>query len=204
MRVVSHASRASAGRSRQCQSKWAGSTRRCTRTALVTAPFSVWSVRHHPGSECACRGKAPRFQRLQLPHAGALAAKATRFLLRWLQLTGKPALSLREDLIAVRFLLELALLRSRRECIGFCLVSAKTRMALSSGNSDFCRCFLGISLHNFAFIKTFREISTAFLIAYLRFRTLERISPKGFILRSLKSPQSSIPRPVRCRRTGRV
>jgi hypothetical protein len=24
------------------QSKWAGSTRRCTRTALVTAPFSVW------------------------------------------------------------------------------------------------------------------------------------------------------------------
>jgi hypothetical protein len=28
------------------QSKWAGSTRRCTRTALVTAPSSVW---HHPG-----------------------------------------------------------------------------------------------------------------------------------------------------------
>jgi hypothetical protein len=36
---ASHASRARAGRSRQCQSKWAGSTRRCTRTALVTAPF---------------------------------------------------------------------------------------------------------------------------------------------------------------------
>jgi len=36
---ASHASRARAGRSRQRQSKWAGSTRRCTRTALVTAPF---------------------------------------------------------------------------------------------------------------------------------------------------------------------
>jgi hypothetical protein len=43
---ASHASRARAGRSRQRQSKWAGSTRRCTRTALATAPFSVW---HHPG-----------------------------------------------------------------------------------------------------------------------------------------------------------
>ena len=43
---ASHASRARAGRSRQRQSKWAGSTCRCTRTALVTAPFSVW---HHPG-----------------------------------------------------------------------------------------------------------------------------------------------------------
>jgi hypothetical protein len=38
---ASHASRARAGRSRQCQSKWAGSTRRCTRTALVTAPFGT-------------------------------------------------------------------------------------------------------------------------------------------------------------------
>jgi hypothetical protein len=43
---ASHASRARAGRSRQRQSKWAGSTCRCTTTALVTAPFSVW---HHPG-----------------------------------------------------------------------------------------------------------------------------------------------------------
>src|SRR5207237_9231329 len=42
-----HASRARAGRSRQRQSKWADSTRRCTRTALVTPPFSVW---HDPGS----------------------------------------------------------------------------------------------------------------------------------------------------------
>jgi hypothetical protein len=40
---ASHASRASAGRSRQRQSKWAGSTRRCTRTALVTAPFGTTS-----------------------------------------------------------------------------------------------------------------------------------------------------------------
>jgi hypothetical protein len=38
---ASHASRARAGRSRQRQSKWAGSTRRCTRTALVTAPFGT-------------------------------------------------------------------------------------------------------------------------------------------------------------------
>jgi hypothetical protein len=38
---ASHASRARAGRSRQRQSKWAGSTRRCTRTALVTAPFLI-------------------------------------------------------------------------------------------------------------------------------------------------------------------
>src|SRR5260370_20298636 len=37
--MATHASRARAGRSRQRQSKWAGSTRRCTRTALVTAPF---------------------------------------------------------------------------------------------------------------------------------------------------------------------
>ena len=36
---ASHASRARAGRSRQRQSKWADSTCRCTRTALVTAPF---------------------------------------------------------------------------------------------------------------------------------------------------------------------
>jgi hypothetical protein len=36
---ASHASRARAGRSRARQSKWAGSTRRCTRTALATAPF---------------------------------------------------------------------------------------------------------------------------------------------------------------------
>jgi hypothetical protein len=36
---ASYASRARAGRSRQCQSKWAGSRVWCTRTALVTAPF---------------------------------------------------------------------------------------------------------------------------------------------------------------------
>jgi hypothetical protein len=41
---LSHTSRARAGRSRQRQSKRAGSTGRCTRTALVTAPFSIW---HH-------------------------------------------------------------------------------------------------------------------------------------------------------------
>jgi hypothetical protein len=40
-RDESYASRARAGRSRQRQSKWAGSTRRCTRTALVTAPFGT-------------------------------------------------------------------------------------------------------------------------------------------------------------------
>src|SRR6266403_3606017 len=39
--MASHASRARAGRSRQRQSKWAGSTRRCTRAALVTAPFPI-------------------------------------------------------------------------------------------------------------------------------------------------------------------
>ncbi len=39
--MASHASRARAGRSRQRQSKWADSTRRCTRTALVTAPFHI-------------------------------------------------------------------------------------------------------------------------------------------------------------------
>jgi hypothetical protein len=38
---ASHASRARAGRSRERQSKWAGSTCRCTRTALVTAPFCL-------------------------------------------------------------------------------------------------------------------------------------------------------------------
>jgi hypothetical protein len=38
---ASHASRARAGRSRQRQSKWAGSTRRCTRTALLPAPFLI-------------------------------------------------------------------------------------------------------------------------------------------------------------------
>ena len=41
---ASHASRARAGRSRQRQSKWAGSTRRCTRTALVTAPFLFGAI----------------------------------------------------------------------------------------------------------------------------------------------------------------
>jgi len=41
---ASHASRARAGRSRQRQSKWAGSARRCTRTALVTAPFLFGTV----------------------------------------------------------------------------------------------------------------------------------------------------------------
>jgi hypothetical protein len=39
--MASHASRARTGRSRQRQSKWAGSTRRCTGTALATAPFSL-------------------------------------------------------------------------------------------------------------------------------------------------------------------
>src|SRR5258705_13490057 len=42
--MASHASRARAGRSRQRQSKWAGSTRRCTRTALVTAPFLFGTI----------------------------------------------------------------------------------------------------------------------------------------------------------------
>jgi hypothetical protein len=41
---ASHASRARAGRSRQRQSKWTGSTRRCTRTALVTAPFLFGAI----------------------------------------------------------------------------------------------------------------------------------------------------------------
>src|SRR5580692_10876977 len=41
---ASHASRARAGRSRERQSKWAGSTRRCTRTALVTAPFLFGTI----------------------------------------------------------------------------------------------------------------------------------------------------------------
>jgi hypothetical protein len=41
---ASHTSRARAGRSRQRQSKWAGSTRRCTRTALVTAPFLFGTI----------------------------------------------------------------------------------------------------------------------------------------------------------------
>jgi hypothetical protein len=36
---ASHASSARAGRSRERQSKWGGSTRWCTKTALVTAPF---------------------------------------------------------------------------------------------------------------------------------------------------------------------
>ena len=44
---ASHASRARTGRSRQRQSKWAGSTRRCTKTALVTAPFPI---RHDPAA----------------------------------------------------------------------------------------------------------------------------------------------------------
>ena len=60
---ASHASRARAGRSRQRQSKWAGSTRRCTRTALVTAPFSVW---HHPGLQRAPMWLFP----LGLPKSG--------------------------------------------------------------------------------------------------------------------------------------
>jgi hypothetical protein len=51
---ASHASSARAGRSRQRQSKWAGSTRRCTRTALVTAPFPIG---HDPGSSSS--GIAP-------------------------------------------------------------------------------------------------------------------------------------------------
>jgi hypothetical protein len=40
---ASHASSARAGRSRQRQSKWAGSTRRCTRTALVTAFLAAFA-----------------------------------------------------------------------------------------------------------------------------------------------------------------
>jgi hypothetical protein len=40
--VVSHASRASAGRSRQCQSKWAGSTRWCTRNGAGNSAVSYW------------------------------------------------------------------------------------------------------------------------------------------------------------------
>src|SRR5712671_4317492 len=43
--------RARAGRSRQRQSKWAGSTRRCTRTALVTAPFPIG----HPAAARSAR-----------------------------------------------------------------------------------------------------------------------------------------------------
>ena len=39
------------GAGRQRQSKWAGSTRRCTRTALVTAPFAMGTIRHaRPGT----------------------------------------------------------------------------------------------------------------------------------------------------------
>jgi hypothetical protein len=50
---ASHASRARAGRSRQRQSKWAGSTRRCTRTALVTAPFLFGTI---PAAARSTRG----------------------------------------------------------------------------------------------------------------------------------------------------
>jgi hypothetical protein len=49
---ASHASRARAGRSRQCQSKWAGSTRRCTRTALVTAPFLICTIQAFSALPC--------------------------------------------------------------------------------------------------------------------------------------------------------
>ena len=51
--TASHASRARAGRSRQRQSKWAGSTRRCTRTALVTAPFLFGTI---PAAARSTRG----------------------------------------------------------------------------------------------------------------------------------------------------
>jgi len=67
---ASHASRARAGRSRQRQSKWAGSTCRCTRTALVTAPFLFG---HHSGLQRASPcgyllfplGLLPPFKRIQ-------------------------------------------------------------------------------------------------------------------------------------------
>src|SRR5260370_39772593 len=39
---ASHASRARAGRSRQRQSKWAGSTRRCTQNGAGNSAVSVW------------------------------------------------------------------------------------------------------------------------------------------------------------------
>ncbi len=46
------ASRARAVRSRQCQSKWAGSRVWCTRTALVTAPFPIG---HDPAAARSAR-----------------------------------------------------------------------------------------------------------------------------------------------------
>ena len=63
---ASHASRARAGRSRQRQSKWAGSTRRCTRTALVTAPFLFGTIPAFSALPCGyfrsgCRSTARRF-----------------------------------------------------------------------------------------------------------------------------------------------
>jgi hypothetical protein len=70
--VASHASRARAGRSRQRQSKWAGSTRRCTRTALVTAPFPIG---HDPGVSAHARvaGRIQRHsQQRRLGHRGGL------------------------------------------------------------------------------------------------------------------------------------
>src|SRR5882724_6749681 len=74
---ASHASRARAGRSRQRESKWAGSTRRCTRTALVTAPFSVW---HDPGSRLVQRAASGYFP---LRAAGSTNASAAALLRRY-------------------------------------------------------------------------------------------------------------------------
>jgi hypothetical protein len=66
---ASHASRARAGRSRQRQSKWAGSTRRCTRTALVTAPFLFGTIPAFSALPCGYLlfplGLLPPFKRIQ-------------------------------------------------------------------------------------------------------------------------------------------
>src|ERR1700687_319510 len=50
------------------------------------------------------------------------------WLLRWLQLAGKPALSFREYFVAVRFFLEFALFQSRRERISFGLFGLGNRL----------------------------------------------------------------------------
>jgi hypothetical protein len=64
---ASHASRARAGRQRQ--SKWAGSTRRCTRTALVTAPFLFGTIPAFSALPCGYLlfplGLLPPFERIQ-------------------------------------------------------------------------------------------------------------------------------------------
>ena len=58
--VGSHASRARAGRSRERQSKWGGSTRWCTKTALVTAPFLLAFA--FVGVRSASETRPPEFQ----------------------------------------------------------------------------------------------------------------------------------------------